>query len=219
MDTCQDVAVVAESEELSNVSAETLSCTECNHVVPHSQENALGERDESETCDTHKALAPVGGKRDGVHLDSRHAVLVGALASTAVFGFPVFCLICPIGLSFATLIGLWNLFRFNEPSWGLIIFPIILIIEVVVLRKWCSKICPVSALVSLISRLNKTFKPKVDTSKCVREQGIDCHKCVESCPEEVDPHNNLIPECSKCGACVEACPAHAISIKLLSRSR
>ncbi len=162
-----------------------------------------------------KALAPVGGKRDGVRLDSRHAVLVGTLASAAVFGFPVFCLICPVGLTFATIIGLWNLVQFNEPSWALIIFPIILIAEVTVLRKWCSKICPISALVSLLSNLNVTLRPRVKTDACLRSRGVDCHSCVDACPEQLDPHSGRIPECSKCGKCVEACPAKAISIKLL----
>lgn len=162
-----------------------------------------------------KALAPVGGARDGVQLDSRHAVLVGTLASAAVFGFPVFCLICPVGLTFATIIGLWNLVQFNEPSWALIIFPIILIAEVTVLRKWCSKICPISALVSLLSNLNVTLRPRVKADVCLRSRGVDCHACVDACPEQLDPHSGRIPECSKCGKCVEACPAKAISIKLL----
>ena len=162
-----------------------------------------------------KALAPVGGARDGVQLDSRHAVLVGTLASAAVFGFPVFCLICPVGLTFATIIGLWNLVQFNEPSWALIVFPIILIAEVTVLRKWCSKICPISALVSLLSNLNVTLRPRVKADVCLRSRGVDCHACVDACPEQLDPHSGRIPECSKCGKCVEACPAKAISIKLL----
>lgn len=162
-----------------------------------------------------KALAPVGGKRDGVQLDSRHAVLVGTLASAAVFGFPMFCLICPVGLTFATIIGLWNLVQFDEPSWALIVFPIILVLEVTVLRKWCSKICPISALVSLLSNLNVTLRPRVKADVCLRSRGVDCHACVDVCPEQLDPHSKRIPECSKCGKCVEACPAKAISIKLL----
>ena len=162
-----------------------------------------------------KALAPVGGARDGVRLDSRHAVLVGTLASAAVFGFPVFFLIFPVGLTFATIIGLWNLVQFNEPTWALIIFPIILIAEVTVLRKWCSKICPISALVSLLSNLNVTLRPRVTADACLRSRGVDCHACVDACPEQLDPHSRRIPECSKCGKCVDACPAKAISIKLL----
>lgn len=150
-------------------------------------------------------------------LDSRHYVLGGALLSTAIFGFPVFCLVCPIGLTFATFIGLWHLFQFNETSWGLVIFPAILALETVFLRKWCTKICPVSALVSLVASANRTLRPHVRREACLRSSGIDCRACVESCPEQVDPHSARIPECSKCGACVEACPAQAIDLKLLCR--
>lgn len=162
------------------------------------------------------ALAPVGGKRDGFRLDTRHATLLGALGATAVFGFPVFCLVCPVGLAFATLIGLWHLFQFNDTSWGLILFPAILAIEVLVLRKWCVNICPISALVSLISNANRTLRPRVDRAACLRERGIDCRACVDACPEQVDPHSARIPECSKCGACIASCPAQAIRLKLRS---
>lgn len=162
------------------------------------------------------ALAPVGGKRDGFRLDTRHATLLGALGATAVFGFPVFCLVCPVGLTFATLIGLWHLFQFNETSWGLVLFPAILTIEVLVLRKWCANICPISALVSLISNANRTLRPRVDRAACLRERGIDCRACVDACPEQVDPHSARIPECSKCGACIASCPAQAIRLKLRS---
>lgn len=154
-------------------------------------------------------------KARGKAVDSRHFVLGGTLLSAAVFGFPVFCLICPVGLTFATIIGLWNLVQFNEPSWALVIFPIILIAEVTVLRKWCSRICPISALVSLLSNLNVTLRPRVKADVCLRSRGVDCHACVDACPEQLDPHSGRIPECSKCGKCVEACPAKAISIKLL----
>ena len=160
-------------------------------------------------------LPPIGGERDGIQFDSRHIVLLGALGSAAVFGVPVFCLVCPIGLAFATIIGVWNMFQFNEPSWGLLIGPAIIILEVVFLRKWCSTICPLSALVSLVSAANKTVKPAVDASSCSRAKGRDCHVCVDVCPEKVDPHTDLIPECSKCGACIDACPAKAIAFKLL----
>ena len=160
-------------------------------------------------------LPPVGGERDGLRFDSRHIVLLGALGSAVIFGVPVFCLVCPIGLTFATLIGIWNMFQFNEPSWGLLIGPAIIILEVVFLRKWCLTICPLSALASLVSSANKTVKPAVDESACARSKGHDCRVCVEACPERVDPHTNLIPECSKCGACIDACPTKAIAMKLL----
>lgn len=167
------------------------------------------------SCCACEALKKVGGKRDGVQVDSRHIVLLGALGSAAVFGFPVFCLICPVGLTIAFLIGIAGAFQFNEPSWALLAAPVIVVLEVVVLRKWCARFCPISALISLVSTGNKTFKPKVDEASCLRSKGIDCHACVDVCPEQVDPHSKMIPECSKCGACVNACPAKAISIKAL----
>ena len=163
-------------------------------------------------------LAPVGGKRDGRHFDSRHVTLLGAIASSFVFGFPVFCLICPVGLSFAVTIGIWNLFRFNEASWGLIIFPLLIIVEVVFFRKWCTKFCPISAVFSLVSSHGKLLRPQVNENKCLRTRGVNCTACVKSCPEEVDPHSSLIPECSRCGACVETCPAKAISIPLIYKN-
>lgn len=157
------------------------------------------------------ALKPVGGKRDGLHVDTRFAVLGGALASAALFGFPVFCLICPIGLTFATFIGLWHLFQFNETTWGLLIFPAILVLELVVLRKWCHRFCPVSAALSLVSQGNRLLRPRVKEDVCLRSRGIDCRVCVEACPEELDPHSANIAECTKCGRCKERCPVGAIS--------
>lgn len=161
------------------------------------------------------ALAPVGGARDGVRIDSRHAALGGALASSLVFGFPVFCLVCPVGLTLGTVIGVWHLLQYNEVSWMLVAMPVVLVLELGVFRKWCSTLCPISALVSLVSAGNRTCKPGVDAGKCLRTHGVDCRECVERCPEQVDPHTSMIPECSKCGECVAGCPAHAIEMKLL----
>jgi ferredoxin-type protein NapH len=174
------------------------------------------------TCSSCKgacALEPKGGKRDGLQVDSRHAILGGALISTAVFGFPVFCLVCPVGLSIATFIAVWHLFQFNEATWGLVVFPIIVIAEVVLLRGWCRSFCPIGALMSLLSAGNKTFRPRVDTDKCLRGKGVDCGECVGVCPESLDPHSLKIPECTKCGKCVEHCPEQAITMPLLPRSK
>jgi len=148
-------------------------------------------------------------------LDSRHLVLGGALLSTAIFGFPVFCIVCPVGLTFGSLIALWRLVGFNEPSWALLIFPVFLALELLVLKKWCIKFCPLGAVMSLLSIPNKLFKPRVDATKCLRSQGIDCTVCVSVCDEELDPHySEGMHECTKCGLCVDKCPAKAITIPL-----
>ena len=147
--------------------------------------------------------------------DSRHIVLGGALLSTAIFGFPVFCIICPVGLTFASIIALWRLVGFNEPSWALLIFPLFLAVELFVLKKWCLKFCPLGALMSLMSIPNRLFRPRVDNTKCLREKGIDCSICVSVCEENLDPHfKEGMHECTKCGLCKEKCPAQAITIPL-----
>ena len=75
-------------------------------------------------------------------LDSRHVILGGSLLSAAVFGFPVFCLICPIGLTFATIVLVMRLFAFGDVAWGVILVPALLLAEVVFFRKWCSTVLP-----------------------------------------------------------------------------
>lgn len=157
-----------------------------------------------------------------LRLDSRHAVLCGALGSAAIFGFPVFCLVCPIGLTCATLVLLMRLVGVGELSWGLLVFPVAVVLELTLLRKYCAKICPISALMSLVASLNKTFRPSVDESACLRADGhTACHACSSACPEHIDPRSNegIMPEteCTRCGKCLEACPASAISFPLLRK--
>lgn len=154
--------------------------------------------------------------------DSRNWVLGATVLTTAAFGFPVFCLVCPVGLSIATFIGLWRLLQFNETTLSLVVFPLILVVEVLVLRKWCHRFCPLGALLSLASRLNRTFRPSVDAGACVACNGASgCGRCAEVCPEGIDLHHPEasapLNECTKCGECGQACPVHAITFPLLPR--
>lgn len=148
-------------------------------------------------------------------VDGRHVVLAGSLASAAVCGFPVFCLVCPIGLTFASAIALYRLIGFNEPAIEVLVFPALLVLELTVFRKWCHRFCPVGALLSLLSRGNRTFKPHVDASMCARHAGSSCAACAQACPEHIDPCADLgdrsLVECTRCGACVNTCPAKALS--------
>ena len=167
------------------------------------------------------ALDVPAAQRGGA-ADSRNWVLGGALLSTAVFGFPVFCLICPVGLTFATLIAVWRLFQFNEVALSLLVFPAMLVLELAVLRKWCHRFCPLGALLSLVSRGNRTFRPQANVGTCLHAaHGERCHRCADACPEGIDLHDRAasapLNECVKCRECADACPVHAITFPFLSK--
>ena len=162
-------------------------------------------------------------KKRGDAVDARHFVLGGALVSTFIFGFPVFCLVCPIGLTFATILLLVNLFGQGDVTWSLIVVPALLIAEVVLFKKWCHKLCPLSAFMSLIAKLNRTFKPTIDDAKCLEtSKGATCGRCGKACNEGIDPRHPELSEaawseCTKCRSCVDACPANAITMPLIAK--
>lgn len=162
-------------------------------------------------------------KKRGDAVDARHFVLGGALVSTFIFGFPVFCLVCPIGLTFATIFLLVNLFGQGDVTWSLIVVPALLIAEVVLFKKWCHKLCPLSAFMSLIAKLNRTFKPTIDDAKCLEtSKGATCGRCGKACNEGIDPRHPELSkaawsECTKCRSCVDACPANAITMPLIAK--
>ena len=191
-----------------------------------SDKDLAREVDTSELTEREKQLlrAGCGGSCATKHktLDSRHIVLGGSILSAAIFGFPVFCLVCPIGLSFALIFFLVRAFGYGDPSWALIIIPVVLILELVVFRKWCHWICPVSAIMSLVAKGNKTVLPTVDTAKCLEStREGSCGRCAKVCCEGINPRypeqGNGFNECIRCNACVEACPTGALSFAFLPK--
>lgn len=157
-------------------------------------------------------------------IDSRHVTLGAALLTAAMFGFPVFCLVCPIGLTFATIFLVVLLFGSGDLTWTIVLAPALLAVELFVLRSWCSTLCPVSAFLSLASKKNKTFVPIIDDGKCLETtRGVQCSRCTQACDQGIDlrhPERGVAwSECVKCRACVEACPIQALKMPFLAPAK
>lgn len=210
----------------------TSACTTTNastNTASESGKNAprscpSGASCASSSCKDCALASRVKEKADQATEKTPYWIVGGALASSAVFGFPVFCLICPVGLTFALTVALWRLFEFNETNWAILWFAGFLVLELLVLRRWCSRFCPLGALWTLASRLNRFFRPKAREDLCTRmTHGVPCTICRDVCPEGIDPASvanepMLLARCTKCGACAAACPTGAVHFPFLADS-
>lgn len=212
--------------------SQTSACTTANASAGSTSEN---EKTAPLSCPSAASCASVSckdcalanrvkAKAESTTEKTPYWILGGALASSAVFGFPVFCLICPVGLTFALTVALWRLFEFNETNWAILWFAGFLVLELLVLRRWCSRFCPLGALWTLASRMNRFFRPKADEALCTRmTHGVPCTICRDVCPEGIDPASvandpMLLARCTKCGACAAACPTGAVHFPFLADS-
>lgn len=197
----------------------------CSWLCPvHFMVNRPGARKRHE-----KDLAQSPRVRDlrirGMKLDSRHAVLAVAVISTLLVGFPVFCLVCPVGLTFALVLFVMRLFAFGETTWSIIIVLAVILAEVLLLPHWCRHFCPMGAVFSLMSGLNRTWRPRIDTSECIETaQGRECGLCRRACDEGIDLHDvgagaTTMNDCTKCRNCAGACPVSAISFPFLDTGK
>lgn len=78
-------------------------------------------------------------------------------------------------------------------------------------RWWCSSICPVGSLLSIVSRFS-LFRPFIDTTKC-NGCGLCARNCKASC---INPRKHEIDmsNCVVCFDCINNCRQGAIKYKL-----
>jgi polyferredoxin len=91
-----------------------------------------------------------------------------------------------------------------------ILFIFVLSLNLRVTRFWCRAICPLGALLGIVSRWAVLGLQK-DAKTC-----NDCNRCVLGCQGGDDPIGSAPwrkAECLLCMNCVEACPEHSLAFK------
>ncbi len=192
--------------------------TSCEDASPNSDatDSAFGNTvSASQSCSACSASSSTRRFK----FDSRYVVLLAALIASLIFGFPVFCLFCPVGLLLGLIVAVWFMLTEATVNFSLLIIPIVVILELTVLRSWCQSFCPLGALFSLFSIPNRFFRPHVNKSICLQENGIPCNRCSNACEENLDPHTSVrMNNCTKCGLCQTVCPMNAISFPVFNKT-
>jgi ferredoxin-type protein NapH len=167
-----------------------------------------------------------------------YGIIASALVSSAVFRFPVFCAVCPIGIVSRGLIHFKSMMSVTRMwmIWWLELLAVPLVATLLSLRErrfWCKRLCPVGGFLGLVGSLNPFIKPRVHDDMCIMKgcpenckdspldicllcRQLDDYICEKVCPVEIDlaGHGSLA-KCTKCLECYIVCPYDAISIDSL----
>jgi len=161
-----------------------------------------------------------------------NGVLVTAVVGSAIFRLPLFCSICPIG---ALARGMFHLkawtnmlgarfLNVRDAIGARIDMPIIVEFAVIIplvavllslreKRYYCRKICPLGALIKLVSKFNPFLKPAKNPNKCVCPTGYEA--CKKGCPQGIGPQERGTADCTKCLECYTRCKNNNVKIKWL----
>lgn len=190
----------------------------CSWVCPTSLlKNIFGGRTPRGLTGRTGSCSGCGSSRTSNNLAAQAVVLAALLVVSFIVHFPVFCLFCPIGLTFGTLFAISRLFVTWQPGWELILFPAMLFAELFLLRRWCSAICPLGFLFGLMAKARARFKflpvIRVNKGTCLHNSG--CDVCATVCPEDLTAptaDGHAMEDCTLCLDCKEHCPAKAINL-------
>lgn len=135
--------------------------------------------------------------RDGL------AVLGGVLAVSAITGYPIYCIVCPIGIISRNLITLGTNLTVHPDILILPFYPLVLGLFV----DW-QRVCPVGNIGGIANQRAPLRTPRWEGEACV-----ECHTCTEVCPEDIDLWDPDVDmgACTQCLKCCMECPEGALS--------
>lgn len=166
-------------------------------------------------------VAKKDGLKSKIMSNGSYIVLGGAVVASFFAGFPVFCLICPIGLFFGFFFAMFNLFFYYDPSWNLIVFPLIIILELILFKKWCGLICPVNGIFKLVNVVfGKRLTLRADKNSCTNITKGGCQICLHNCDENISMPKKVEEEefdCTLCLHCRDNCPTNSIKFQVKAK--
>lgn len=138
---------------------------------------------------------------------NKYMILAATIISALALRSPVYCAFCPIGTICRGLFGGGSIF---VAGFEMALVPAAGALSLGEKRLWCKCLCPVGALLAVISKINPFAKPEINADKCSY-----CEICQKVCPEEIELTKDAsLAECTKCLECYIKCPEEAIQIKL-----
>ena len=187
----------------------------------------------SAVCPTCPLRRVLGNK----HANVANGILVSTLIGSAITRVPLFCAVCPIGITTRGMFHLKTLTSITGRMMPIILelwaIPVVAILASLREKRYfCRKICPVGASLNIAGSFNPLIKPVVKTDKCIMKEcpktcedyhtdycgacrQIDQKRCERVCPQGINLlDKGSLARCTKCFECYIQCDHDAIEIKL-----
>jgi ferredoxin-type protein NapH len=158
-----------------------------------------------------KTAEKISGRLSRTHV---LGFVAGLLIGACIFQYPLWSIICPLGVVSRTLI---ESAVHLSPRWELVflVFPVL---ATLLFRFGWKCACPVGLIYGAISTTNRTMIPGLSPKP--KKPCNECSACHTACPVGLYPIKEISTfDCTKCLRCVEHCPRKALSVRLMPSRR